>query len=157
MARIERAVFDAVVQSEAHQVDVFNPVLLQVLSKSGVPAMGVVEKRAVTINVSFGAFVKNMRDAACVEFWGEIGAVHVLNTVHRPENLFDAVENDPVPRLFAWVICGKAAVIARMPILRGDDEIEAPLQFICNRNDLIAMRYRQGAGRHEIILKVDED
>ncbi len=46
--------------------------------------------------------------------------------MHRPEDLFDSVENDSIPRLFAWVICGKAAVIARMPILRRDDEIEAP-------------------------------
>ena len=46
--------------------------------------------------------------------------------MHRPEDLFDSVENDSITRLFACVICGKAAVIARMPILRRDDEIEAP-------------------------------
>jgi hypothetical protein len=77
--------------------------------------------------------------------------------MHRPEDLLDSVENDAIARLFARVICGKTAVIARMPILRRDDEIEAPLQFICNRNDLIAMRYRQGAARHKIVLKIDED
>jgi hypothetical protein len=44
-----------------------------------------------------------------------------------------------------------------MPILRRDDEIEAPLQFICKRDDLVTTRYRQGAARHKIILKMDED
>src|SRR5215831_7326344 len=86
-----------------------------------------------------------------------MGTLRVLNAMHRPEDLFDSVENDPVARLFVWVICGKAAVIARMPILRRDDEIEAPLQFICKRDDLVTMRYCQGAARHEIILKIDED
>jgi hypothetical protein len=37
------------------------------MSKTGVSSMGVVEKRAVTINVSLGALVKNMSDAADVE------------------------------------------------------------------------------------------
>ena len=77
--------------------------------------------------------------------------------MHRPEDLFDSVENDSITRLFAWVICGKTAVVRRMPILRRDDEIEAPLQFICKRDDLVTMRYRQGAARHKIILKIDED
>jgi hypothetical protein len=41
---------------EAHEVDVFDPALLQVMRKTGVSSMGVIEKCTVTINVSFGAF-----------------------------------------------------------------------------------------------------
>jgi hypothetical protein len=55
------------------------------------------------------------------------------------------------------VVCGEAAVVGRMPIFGRDDEIEASLQFICKRDDLITMRHRQGAARYEIILKIDED
>ena len=77
--------------------------------------------------------------------------------MYGPEDLFDSVENDSITRLFARVICGKTAVIARVPIFSRDDEIEAPLQFICKRDDLISVRYRQGAARHEIVLKIDED
>jgi hypothetical protein len=40
---------------------------LQIVSKTGVPAMGVVEKRAVAIYISLGSFVKNVSDAAGVE------------------------------------------------------------------------------------------
>ena len=52
---------------EAHEVDVFDPALLQVMRKTGVSSMGVIEKCTVTINVSFGALVKNMSDEARVE------------------------------------------------------------------------------------------
>ena len=55
---VERAVFDAVVQRQAHQVDVFDRTFLQVMGESGVPSMRVVKKRAVTINVSLDALVK---------------------------------------------------------------------------------------------------
>ena len=67
VARIKRAVFDAVIQREAHQVNILDPALFKVMSQSGVPSMGIVEKRAVTIDVSFCALVKNMSDAASVE------------------------------------------------------------------------------------------
>ena len=56
--------------------------------------------------------------------------------MHRPEDLFDSVENDPVTRFFSWVICGEAAVVGRMPIFGRDDKIESLLQFISERYDL---------------------
>jgi hypothetical protein len=55
------------------------------------------------------------------------------------------------------MICGKTAMVCRMPIFGRDDEIEPSLQFIRKRDDLITMRYRQGAARQKIILKIDED
>jgi hypothetical protein len=71
--------------------------------------------------------------------------------------LFDSVENDAITRLLSLVVCGKAAVVGRMPIFGRDDKIEASLQFICKRYDLITIRHRQGAARQKIILKIDED
>src|SRR5262249_49920736 len=108
-------------------------------------------------DVSLGALVKDMSDAAGVEQWSELGALRVLNAMHRPEDLFDSIENDAIAGFFAWVICGKTAVIGRMPILGRHDQIEASLQFICKRDDLITMRNRQGATREKINLKIDED
>ena len=70
------------------------------------------------------------------------GTVRVLNAMHRPEDLFNAVENDAVTRLLSLVVCGEAAVVGRMPIFGRDDEIEALLQFICKRDDLITVRHR---------------
>ncbi len=51
---------------ETHEVDVFDPALLQVMRKTGVSSMGVIEERAVTVNVSLRAFVKYVSDAAGV-------------------------------------------------------------------------------------------
>ena len=67
LACIQRAVLDAVVQGETHQVNVFDPAFLKVIGEAGVAAMRVVEERAVTVDVSLGALVKNMSDAAGVE------------------------------------------------------------------------------------------
>jgi hypothetical protein len=77
--------------------------------------------------------------------------------MHRPEDLFDSVENDAIPRFFPRMICGEAAVIGRMPIFGRHDQIETSLHFIGNRNDFITVRHRQGAARQKIILKINED
>jgi hypothetical protein len=77
--------------------------------------------------------------------------------MHRPEDLFDSVENDPVAGFFAWVVCGKASVIRWMPVFCRNHQIEILLQFISDRYDLVTMWYRQGAARHKIILEIDED
>ena len=77
--------------------------------------------------------------------------------MHRPEYLFDSVEDDAITWFFARMIFGKTAVVGRMPILGRDDKIEASLQFICKRYDFVTMRHRQGAARQKIILKIDED
>jgi hypothetical protein len=77
--------------------------------------------------------------------------------MHRPEDLFDAVENDAIARFFSFVVGGKAAVIGWMPILGRDDHIEASLQFICKWNDFVTLWHRQCAAGQKVILKIDED
>jgi hypothetical protein len=47
VADIERAVFDAVMQRQTHKVDLLDRSLLQIMCKTGVTSMGVVEKRTV--------------------------------------------------------------------------------------------------------------
>src|SRR5206468_9610362 len=96
LARVERAVLHAVIQREAHQVNVIDPALLQVIGEPGVAAMSVIEEGAVTINVSLGSLVENMSDSARIKGRGEFRAICVLNAVRRPENLFNVIENDAV-------------------------------------------------------------
>ena len=80
--------------------------------------------------------------------------MRVLNAMHRPQDLFDSIENDSIARLFAWMIHCKTAVVRRMPIFCGDYDVEASLQFICDRDDLITVRHRQGAAGQKVILKI---
>jgi hypothetical protein len=129
----------------------------QIISKPGMPSMGIVEKRAVTINVSLDALVKNVSDSARVECGRKLGAVRVLKAMHRPEDLFNAVEHNAIARFFARMICGETTVIGRMPVLRCNDELKTPLHFICQRNDFITVRHRQRAARQKIILKINND
>src|SRR5437016_14023061 len=77
--------------------------------------------------------------------------------MHGPENLFYAIEIDAVTRLFARIICRKAAVIRWMPIFGGQNQIEMPLQFIYNRNDFITLRDGQSASRQKIVLQIYDD
>ncbi len=44
-----------------------------------------------------------------------------------------------------------------MPIFGRDNEIEARLQLICKRDDLVTVRHGQRAAWQKIILKIDED
>src|SRR5437899_6314728 len=154
---IQCAVFDAIVQRQAHEVDVLDRSLLQIISKTGFPAMRVVEERAVAIDVSLDALVKNLRDSACVECGSELSAVRVPNAMDRPQDLFDPIENDAVTRFFAGMICRETAVVRRMPVLRGKNQLDALLQFIRKRDDFIAMRHGQRAARQKIILEIDND
>ena len=47
------------------------------------------------------------------------------------------------------MICREAAVIGRMPVLRGNDELKTPLQFIRQRDDFITVRYLSGGASTE--------
>src|SRR6266566_1842260 len=77
--------------------------------------------------------------------------------MHRPQDLFDAVEHDAITWFLARMICGKAAVIGRMPIFGRDDETKVSLQFVGYGNDFITVGHWQRAARQKIILKIDDD
>ena len=67
---------------------------------------------------------EDVLDSAYIQSRREFRATRFLNTMGRPEHLRQAIEFDHVTRLLAGMIAGKAAMVRRMPILRGDDEIE---------------------------------
>jgi hypothetical protein len=41
--------------------------------------------------------------------------------MHRPEDLFDSVEDDAITRFLSWMIRCEAAVIRGMPVFCRDD------------------------------------
>jgi len=67
LARVDRAVFHAVIQREPHQVNVFDSALLQIMGEAGVTAMRVIEKCAVAVDHWIGSLVENVSDATRVE------------------------------------------------------------------------------------------
>src|SRR5262245_3478889 len=115
---------DAVIQGQTQKVDFLDPAFVQVMGEARMASMSVVERRTVTINVWLGALVENMSNSAGIESRRKLSTVRVLNAMHRPEDLFDSVEDDVITRLFALVICREAAVVERMPIFGGDDGIK---------------------------------
>jgi hypothetical protein len=60
------------------------------------PSVGIVEKRTVAINFWINPLVENMSDSARVECAGKLCAVRVLNAMHRPQDLLDAIQYDPI-------------------------------------------------------------
>src|SRR5206468_1108242 len=70
-----------------------------------------------------------------------------------------AVEVHHVPGGLAAMVGGEAAVIARMPVLRGDNDVEAAPadQLVGDGNDGIAFRHGERAAGDEIILQIDQD
>jgi hypothetical protein len=77
--------------------------------------------------------------------------------MHGPQNLLDPVQIYHVAQLPVWVVGGKAPVICRMPILGGQDEIEAFDQTVYNRYDLIPTRHGQSPARQKVILYVNHE
>ena len=55
------------------------------MSKTSVPAMGIVEERAVAVYERVDSLVEYTSNSACVECGGKLSTVRVLNTMHRPQ------------------------------------------------------------------------
>src|SRR5438093_3211054 len=127
LERIQCAVFHAVIQCEAHEINVVDRSLLQIISKPGFAAMGVIEERAVAVDPWIDPLVEDVHHSAHVERRGELCTVRVLNAMHRPKDLFDSVEDDAITWFLPLVICREAAVVGRMAVLRGKNKLETLL------------------------------
>lgn len=62
-----------------------------------------------------------------------------------------------IERIFARVICGKAAVIGRMPVLRSNNKREQALDLVHNGNHPVPVRHRQRPTGNEVILNIYKD
>jgi hypothetical protein len=119
--------------------------------------VAVVEEGAVAVDVAVGALEEDAVDAAGVEAGDELGAARFLHAVDRPEDLRQTVEVDHVADLLSRMICREAAVVARVPVARGNDEIECPLHAVCDGDDGVAALDGECAAGNEVVLKIDED
>src|SRR5204863_6992176 len=97
---------------------------LQPISQTSCSSMSVVEETAVAINRRGRSFGKHFRDPIAPEVGRQLRALRSLNTMRGPKRLWQPVKLDVLEWLSSGMICGKAAVISRMPILCRDDEVK---------------------------------
>src|SRR5439155_17689717 len=110
-------------------------------------AVAVVEKAAVAVDPGIGALADDLLHAAHVQAGEEVSAARVLHTVDGPQDLAKAIEVDDLARGLAAVVGGEAAMIARVPVLRGDDQVEGALHPIGDGDNGVALRNGQSAAR----------
>lgn len=77
--------------------------------------------------------------------------------MHRPERLRQAVQLDLLEGRVAGMIDREAAVIGRMPVLRGHHEVEVGQQPVHHRHDGVAIRHGERTAGEEVVLDVHED
>ena len=76
--------------------------------------------------------------------------------VDGPKNLWQATKVDHIARLLARAIGREAAMIGRVPILRGNDQIEVPLNGIGDWNHFFPSRHCESAAWQKVVLQIDE-
>jgi hypothetical protein len=77
--------------------------------------------------------------------------------VNRPQDLREPIELDQLAGRSGCMIGGEATVVARVPVLGRDDEIEARQQLEHGRNDLVAFIHAQRPARQKVGLQIDDD
>src|SRR5215468_1647751 len=101
--------------------------------------MPIVVEGTIAVDSRVSAFLKHFGNLLHFQRGNKGRANCVLDAMDRPKNLRQAIEVNHVTVFFAGMICGKAAMIWRMPVLRCDDEIEMRLQPIYDRHDLTSV------------------
>ena len=87
----------------------------------------------------------------------ELRAGRALNAMDGPEDLRQPCQFDRLARRAAGMVGGEAAVVGRMPVLRGHDQFILRLEAIDQRHDPVAFRHRQRAAGTEVVLNVNDD
>ncbi len=119
--------------------------------------MAVVEKAAVAVDAGVRAFVENTGPAVAIKAGGKVRARSALHAVGGPKDLREAVELDHGAGRLARMIRRETAVIRRVPVLGGHDEVEGGLQTVEHGNDFIASGDGQGATGKKVILQVYDE
>src|SRR5882672_5623634 len=119
--------------------------------------MPVIEQTAVTVDPCVRALLEHFGDAILLQTCRESRTWCVLDAMHRPERLRQTVQINLLEGLFARMIYREAAVVRRMPILRGDYERESRLKSVCDGNHSIAIRHRKRTAGEEVVLNIHKD
>lgn len=154
---IQHGKLHAVVGGDARDGEMCDALLLQPLAHARAGAMTIVKEAAVTVDARIHALLEHTMDMLDIECRSELSAVSVLHAVHGPEGLGEAIELSLLEGFSAWVVRGEAAVIHRVPVLRGDDEIELRHEVIDDWEDLVTSGHGQSTAGHEVVLDVDEE
>src|SRR5207244_2796911 len=84
LARVEHAIFDAVIGREPAEVNIGHTALLQIIAQTSGAPMRVVEKRAITVDLGINPFLENAREAVRLESRRECRARRVVHAMNRP-------------------------------------------------------------------------
>lgn len=107
------------------------------------------------------AFAEDELGLREIEGGVEVGAGGVLDGVLGPEGLDGAGRavgsGDGLERFFVGVGGGEGDVTDGMPVLGEDDVLELFADGVDDGDDSVAVLYRQGSARGEVVLNVDDE
>lgn len=116
--------------------------------------MAVIVEAAVAVNGRVRPFKDDFGPTVLVQSRCEVGPGGALHTMHRPQDLLEALQLYRVSWLLAGMICRKAGMIGGMPIPSCSDQVEFCLQPVDQRDHFISARHSQRSPRNEVILNV---
>ena len=95
-----------------------------------------------------------------VPFWkmhAEFSAGCVLDAVHWPQHLLQAIQVDDIVGPQARMVGCKTAVVGWVPILGHHHKVKQGLQLIHNRDDRFTVGHFEGTVLQKVILNVHQD
>ena len=154
---VEHGKFNAIVGGDSADVQVGDTFFAKEIGESGALLVAIVVEATVAIYRGIGSFSKDSVDASSVESGCKTSTVCSLHAMGGPEHLRKSGEFDGVTDLFVGMIRGEAAVVSRMPVLRGNDEVVVREEFVDEGDEFVAARHAKRSAREEIILKVNDE
>ncbi|MOA17982.1 hypothetical protein D3C78_1382670 [compost metagenome] len=131
---------------------------VQIVGQSRRRALIIVAKGGIAVDGGVFALLLDVIEGFRLEIRVEFRIRCTLHAMVRPHHLRFAGEFAHVERFLAGMLRGEAAMIFRVPVLRGDDEIVAAIvdQGIGDGHDPVAIGNGQIAARAKPVLDIDE-
>ena len=122
-------------------------------------ALGVVEKGAVTVDSRIRPLVKDLVNESGLQGGDQFRSGRALHAVDRPQDLLQPLQIDGLPNRTPRVVDGKTSVVARMPVLCGNDEFEDGgfQEAVGDRDDPISLRDGKRAAGTKVVLEVNQN
>ena len=156
---VQGRVLDTVIRCQAQQVDGLCAVSPEKALESRRAALGVVEKGAVTVDSRIRPLVKDLLNESGLQGGDQFRSGRALHAVDRPQDLLQPLHIDGLPNRTPRVVDGKTSVVARMPVLCGNDEFEDGgfQEAVGDRDDPISLRDGKSAAGTKVVLEVNQD
>ncbi|CUX15980.1 hypothetical protein AGR7B_Cc160030 [Agrobacterium deltaense RV3] len=155
---IEHRKTDAIIGGKAADVELRDTLTAQIVGQSRRRALIIVAKGGIAVDGGVFALLLNIVEGVRLEVGMKFRIRRALHAMVRPHHLRLAGEFAHVEGFLAGMLGGEAAVIFRVPVLRGDDEIVAAIvdQGIGDGHDPVAIGNGQIAARAKTVLDIDE-